>query len=92
MEVDSATNTYGRVKCGRVRRTNKGGSKATRLQYSLDAKVVPCMREIWKWDPPFFMLGVWMTFVNEAIGVVNFTKVTFVILALMFIGDLSFQL
>ena len=93
MEVDGANDICNRFKRGQVRRTEKCGRKVTRLQYSLDAKASPFVGEIWKQDLPFFALAIVIAFANEALDAVEFASLTFVVfLALVFTGDLFFQL
>ena len=62
------------------------------LEDTGEAQIMPGAGEIMERDPPFFMFGVGMTLVDEAVYAFSLTEIAFVILAVMFIGYFLFQL
>ena len=50
------------------------------------------MGKIWKWHTPFFTLAVKMACVDEVVDFIEFANAAFVLLAIMFIGDLLVHL
>jgi hypothetical protein len=64
----------------------------TGKENTLDTKIIPIGREVRKSNPPFLFACIWMAFIHKPVSIVGLTQVTFVVLSLMLISDLTVQL
>ena len=94
MEVNCADKVYNRVKCsGRFgRAVKKRRGIVARLENASETQVVPRAGEIMERNLPFFMFGVGMMLVYETTDAVFLTKIAFVVLAIMLVGNFLFHL
>ena len=64
----------------------------TGLEDAVDAHADPCVWKIEEGNAPFFVLAVGVAFENKMIDTICLTKVTFVVLAFVIVGDFAFEL